>query len=260
MNTQKKVSGTGCRMGHAQESLHRIRWLSSLILALALCASGTYLLWRWNSISDGKKTITDRTLSVLENRAQPYLKEAQKAVPAVVSELATFGSLSRLCRLMAQDKLLGTQTAQAYLADKLRPVTAPCRRIAGVYGATPLPGFLQHDIRDTATEHAYASLYAAGALGLELVFLKTTLRALARVTASVSARLAASWGIGTASALADGPFPIGDAVGVVLAAGGTAWSLLELKQACTQLTPELTAALHQSIHEFHETCRRSVLP
>ena len=161
---------------------------------------------------------------------------------------------------MAQDKLLGTQTAQAYLAEKLRPVTAPCCRIAGVYGATPLPGFLQHDIRDTATEHAYASLYAAGALGLELVFLKTTLRALANLTASVSARLAVSWGIGTVSALADGPFPIGDAVGVVLAVGGTAWSLLELKQACTQLTPELTAALHQSIHEFHEACRRSVLP
>ena len=76
----------------------------------------------------------------------------------------------------------------------------------------------------------------------------------------LSARLAASCGIGTAAALADGPFPFGDAVGVVLAAGGTAWCLIDLKQNCAQLPWELTAALHQDILAFHETCRRSVLP
>ena len=67
-------------------------------------------------------------------------------------------------------------------------------------------------------------------------------------------------GIGAAAALADGPFPFGDAVGVVLAAGGTAWCLIDLKQICAQLPWELTAALHQDILEFHEACRRSVLP
>ena len=46
----------------------------------------------------------------------------------------------------------------------------------------------------------------------------------------------------------------------VLAAGGTAWCLIDLKQNCAQLPWELTAALHQDILVFHETCRRSVLP
>lgn len=144
--------------------------------------------------------------------------------------------------------------------EEAAPITSPCRRIAEIYGASLLPGFLQHDIRILARDHAYASLCAAGGLGLELVFLKTTLRSLAGVTASLSARLAASCGIGVAAALADGPFPVGDAVGIALAAGGTAWCLIDLKQICAQLPLELTAALNQSILEFHEACRRSVQP
>lgn len=223
-------------------------------------SGGTYQFRQQTRIAAVRTERRTSRLSELERKAKPYLKQAQDAVPAVASDLATFRSMSRFCRLLAQDKVLGTQTAQEFLAEKLRPVTSPCRRIAGLYGATSLPGLLQRDIRDIAEGHAYASLCAAGGLGLELVFLKTTLRSLAGVTASLSARLAASCGIGAAAALADGPFPFGDAVGVVLAAGGTAWCLIDLKQNCAQLPMELTAALHQDIIEFHEACRRSVLP
>ena len=258
MNTQHKVSGEVRRKRLIL--CRRTAWLSGLILALALGVAGAYQFRQQTCIAavrTGKRT---SRLSELERKAKPYLKQAQDAVPAVASDLATFRSMSRFCRLLAQDKLLGTQTAQEFLAEKLRPVTSPCRRIAGLYGATPLLGHLQRDVRDIAEGHAYASLCAAGGLGLELVFLKTTLRSLAGVTASLSARLAASCGIGAAAALADGPFPFGDAVGVVLAAGGTAWCLIDLKQICAQLPWELTAALHQDILEFHEACRRSVLP
>lgn len=258
MNTQHKASGEVRRKRRLL--CRRTAWLSGLTLALALGVAGTYQFrqqTRPASVRTGTRT---SRLSELERKAKPYLKEAQDAVPAVASDLATFCSMSRFCRLLAQDKVLGTQTAQEFLAEKLRPVTSPCRRIAGLYGATPLPGHLQRDVRDIAEGHAYASLCAAGGLGLELVFLKTTLRSLAGVTASLSARLAASCGIGAATALADGSFPFGDAVGVVLAAGGTAWCLIDLKQNCTQLPMELTAALHQDILEFHEACRRSVLP
>ena len=260
MNTQHKVSGEVRRKRLMPGSLRRTAWLSGLTLALALGVAGTYQFrqkTRTASVRTGTRT---SRLSELERKAKPYLKQAQDAVPAVASDLATFRSMSRFCQLLAQDKLLGTQTAQEFLAEKLRPVTSPCRRIAGLYGATSLPGLLQRDVRDIAEGHAYASLCAAGGLGLELVFLKTTLRSLAGVTASLSARLAASCGIGAAAALADGPFPFGDAVGVVLAAGGTAWCLIDLKQICAQLPWELTAALHQDILEFHEACRRSVLP
>lgn len=258
MNTQHKVSGEVRRKRRLL--CRRTAWLSGLTLALALGVAGTYQFRQQTRTAAVRTERRTSRLSELERKAKPYLKQAQDAVPAVASDLATFRSMSRFCRLLAQDKLLGTQTAQEFLAEKLRPVTSPCRRIAGLYGATSLPGLLQRDIRDIAEGHAYASLCAAGGLGLELVFLKTTLRSLAGVTASLSARLAASCGIGAATALADGPFPFGDAVGVVLAAGGTAWCLIDLKQICAQLPMELTAALHQDILEFHEACRRSVLP
>ena len=244
MNTQHKVSGEVRRKRLMPGSLRRTAWLSGLTLALALGVAGAYQFRQQTCIAavrTGKRT---SRLSELERKAKPYLKQAQDAVPAVASDLATFRSMSRFCRLLAQDKLFGTQTAQEFLAEKLRPVTSPCRRIAGLYGATSLPGLLQRNIRDIAEGHAYASLCAAGGLGLELVFLKTTLRSLA----------------GAATALADGPFPFGDAVGVVLTAGGTAWCLIDLKQICAQLPMELTAALHQDILEFHEACRWSVLP
>ena len=258
MNTQHKVSGEVRRKRRLL--CRRTAWLSGLTLVLALGVAGTYQFRQQTRIAAVRTGTRTSRLSELERKAKPYLKQAQDAVPAVASDLATFRSMSRFCRLLAQDKVLGTQTAQEFLAEKLRPVTSPCRRIAGLYGATPLPGLLQRDVRYIAEGHAYASLCAAGGLGLELVFLKTTLRSLAGVTASLSARLAASCGIGAATALADGPFPFGDAVGVVLAAGGTAWCLIDLKQICAQLPWELTAALHQDILEFHEACRRSVLP
>ena len=260
MNTQHKVSGEVRRKRLMPGSLRRTAWLSGLTLVLALGVAGTYQFRQQTRIAAVRTGTRTSRLSELERKAKPYLKEAQDAVPAVASDLATFRSMSRFCRLLAQDKVLGTQTAQEFLAEKLRPVTSPCRRIAGLYGATSLPGLLQRDVRYIAEGHAYASLCAAGGLGLELVFLKTTLRSLAGVTASLSARLAASCGIGAAAALADGPFPFGDAVGVVLAAGGTAWCLIDLKQNCAQLPMELTAVLHQDILEFHEACRRSVLP
>ena len=258
MNTQHKASGEVRRKRRLL--CRRTAWLSGLTLVLALGVAGTYQFRQQTRIAAVRTERRTSRLSELERKAKPYLKQAQDAVPAVASDLATFRSMSRFCRLLAQDKVLGTQTAQEFLAEKLRPVTSPCRRIAGLYGATSLPGLLQRDVRDIAEGHAYASLCAAGGLGLELVFLKTTLRSLAGVTASLSARLAASCGIGAAAALADGPFPFGDAVGVVLAAGGTAWCLIDLKQICAQLPWELTAALHQDILEFHEACRRSVLP
>lgn len=260
MNTQTKGSGADCRRKLTPGEIRRTAWLSGLALALLLGVAGTYQLWQQERLAAlGTERRTSR-LSELEHKAKPHLKQAQDAVPSVVSDLATFRSMSRFCRLIAQDKLLGTQTAQEFLAKKLHPITSPCRRIAEIYGASLLPGFLQHDIRILARDHAYASLCAAGGLGLELVFLKTTLRSLAGVTASLSARLAASCGIGVAAALADGPFPVGDAVGIALAAGGTAWCLIDLKQICAQLPLELTAALNQSILEFHEACRRSVQP
>ena len=51
----------------------------------------------------------------------------------------------------------------------------------------------------------------------------------------------------------------GDAVAVVLAAGGTAWSGYDLWKAREQLPVELTAMLKQAIHDCQAACRREAI-
>ena len=96
-------------------------------------------------------------------------------------------------------------------------------------------------------------------LVFEAAFLKQTISALTSTLGGIVARLSATFGSGAACAAADGPFPFGDAVAVVLAAGGTAWSSYDLYEARKHLPAELTALLKQVISDCQEACRREAL-
>ena len=75
----------------------------------------------------------------------------------------------------------------------------------------------------------------------------------------IVARLSATFGSGAVCAAADGPYPFGDVVAVVLAAGGTAWSTYDLYEARKHLPAELTALLLSVIRDCQEACRKEVL-
>ena len=119
-------------------------------------------------------------------------------------------------------------------------------------------GFLDN-LKAVNADYAEIEAYALGGLAIEAAFLKQTIAALTSTLGSIVARLSATFGSGAACAAVDGPFPFGDAVAVVLAAGGTAWSSYDLYQARKQLPAELTALLKQIISDCQAACRREML-
>jgi len=196
----------------------------------------------------------------LDAKAQPHFDEARRNIPAVVEKMTEIGATCRLCGLMVRDKLTGAHETQEYLASIMeKPIITPCRKGAEVYGCDfNSAGFLDH-LKSVNADYAEIEACAVSGLALEAVFLKQTIAALTSTLGGIVTRLSATFGSGAACAAADGPFPFGDAVAVVLAAGGTAWSSYDLYQARKQLPAELTAMLKQAIHDCQAACRTEVL-
>ena len=196
----------------------------------------------------------------LDTQAQHFFDEACRNIPSVVEELTGTKALCKICGLMMHDKLKGTRETQDYLASVLeKPIVAPCREGAKVYGCDfNTAGFLDA-LKSISTDYAGIEAYAVGGLTIEALFLKQTIAALGSVLGSIVSRLTAAFGGGTVCAAADGPFPFGDAVAVVLAAGGTAWSSYDLYEARKQLPAELTTLLKQAINDCQAACRRETL-
>jgi len=193
----------------------------------------------------------------LDAKAQPHFDEARRNIPNVVEKMTEIGATCRLCGLMVRDKLTGAHETQEYLASILeKPIIMPCRMGAEVYGCDfSTPGFLDN-LKAVNADYAEIEAYALGGLVLEAAFLKQTIAALTSTLGSIVARLSATFGSGAACAAADGPFPFGDAVAVVLAAGGTAWSSYDLYEARKCLPAELTVLLKQVISDCQEACRK----
>lgn len=69
------------------------------------------------------------------------------------------------------------------------------------------------------------------ASALEVALIRTTAGQVVRLLAPLIGRLAGTATVSGGSVLADGPLPIGDIVGAVIALGGTVWTAVELQQA-----------------------------
>ena len=193
----------------------------------------------------------------LDAKAQPHFDEARRNIPAVVEKMTEIGSTCRLCGLMARDKFAGTHETQEYLASVLeKPIITPCRRGAEIYGSDFNSARFLDNLKAINADYAEIEAYAISGLALEAVFLKQTIAALTSTLGGIVARLSATFGGGAACAAADGPFPFGDAVAVVLAAGGTAWSSYDLYEARKHLPAELTALLKQVISDCQDACRK----
>ena len=196
----------------------------------------------------------------LDAKAQPHFDEARRNIPAVVEQMTEIGATCRHCGLMVRDKLAGTHETQDYLSSVLKePIIVPCRKGAEVYGCDfESDGFLK-TLAEVNADYATIKGYALGGLAIEAIFIRQTIAALTSTLGGIVARLSATFGSGTACAAADGPFPFGDVVAVVLAAGGTAWSGYDLWKAREHLPAELTALLQTVIRDLQEACRREVL-
>ena len=229
-------------------------WIG-LAAAIALCAFSGMVHRRARPLR------TRPSIEELDARAKPHFDEAERNVPSVVADLTADGNALKLCWLMAGDKLSGTHKTQKFIESKIHTrIVVPCQRGAEVYGCGVDAAAIRNELLASGRNNAMSAAYAAGSLALEAVFIKSTMASLRSVLGAVVGKLSAAYGSGAACAVADGPLPIGDIIGLALAAGGTIWSISDLCQAQKQLPRELSEILYQSIHDCRESCRKLAVP
>ena len=224
---------------------------AGLILAVLLAAAGMRTSRTTIKLAGKASSLTE-----LDQRARPFFEEAEKNIPKVVSNLTGTEAFLNLCALAVTDKVTGSDKLERKIAFGIEgPIHAPCRKGAAVYGCNINPalarGFLSSLHRDSMT----SALYASGGLALEAAFLKTTLKSVQCVIGPIVGKIATKFGTGAALAAADGPFPFGDAIGVTLAVGGTAWSVHDLLALRRDLPGAISAALREAIQEYRKHCR-----
>ena len=223
-------------------------------LVLGICGSLRFPL------SKLKLNSSAPDLRALDRAAQPFFTEAAKNVPKVVQTLTKTSMLCRLCWAMAKDSISKGNRTRAMIEAIIRePIIENVRKGASIYKCGIRAERLTGVVADTHRYSAAGMALSVGGIALEAVLLRSTLAALRSVLGATAARLAASYGGGAACAAADGPFPVGDAVGVLMAAGGSAWCLWDICHAGIRLRKDLTASLLSGIAECRETCRREVL-
>jgi hypothetical protein len=233
----------------------RVVYLCGLFLALVLGLAGSCAIKQVAQMKAENKQL----LTQMDQRAKPYLQEANQAVPGIVRRICKPKKLAKLCWYMAVDKIRKSNKAERYLKQQLQPVTNACRKIANVYGIQADTSNTTKNVKELSLYYFFRSGSAASGLALEAVFLKSTMHALGRLLGAAVGKMSASVAAGGACAAADGPMLIGDIFGVAMAAGGTALGVYDLWKIRKTLPKELRAVLYASIDDFHKACREEAM-
>ena len=238
--------------------IHRMVVFIGLAAAIVLCAFSCIALGRVRP-PRARPPRAGSSIEELDALAKPHFDEAECNVPSVVADLTSQSNFLKLCCLMVEDKLSGSEKTQKFIESKIHArIVVPCQRGADVYGCNVDPAAIRNELLASGRNSAVITAYATGSLALEAVFIKSTMASLRSVLGAIIGKLSSAYGGGAACAAADGPLPIGDVIGVALAAGGTIWSITDICQAQKQLKQELTEILYQSIQECRDSCRKAV--
>lgn len=239
--------------------LGRTLFFAGLTAALALGIIGScHLCHRAGAFTTSTKSIS--RIEMLDAQAKPHFDEARRNIPSVVDQMTGTGALCKLCWYMSWDKISGSHKTQDYLESLLNgPIVESCRAGAKVYGCDITSAGFVNGVKAVNSDYAITGAYAMTGLSIEALFLRKTITALSTVLGKIVARLSTSYSSGSVCAAADGPLPIGDVIGIVMAAGGTVWSAYDLYKVKTQLGPELKNLLQQSVRECQAACRMEAL-
>lgn len=239
--------------------LGRTLFFAGLTAALALGIIGScYYRRQTGAVTTSPGKIS--RIEMLDAQAKPHFDEARRNIPSVVDQMTGTGALCKLCWYMTCDKITGSHKTQDYLESMLNgPIVGPCRAGAKVYGCDITSAGFVNGVKAVNSDFAMTGAYALTGLSIEALFLRKTIASLSTVLGKVVARLAASYHGGGVCAAVDGPLPIGDVIGIVMAAGGTVWSAYDLYKVKTQLGPELKNLLQQSVRECQAACRMEAL-
>lgn len=218
-------------------------------------------------------------------------------VPEATARLTSWETSADLALRLAADRLNGTDTAAPLVANIITPaIGAPCCQATALarqhldrlrlqlaenntlYGADlaamlsgpdlapALPEDMLEDfgaaLADTAGQinsAAFETALAAVSAGADALFIQGGLAAMTRVAAAAAARMAAGSAIGAGCAAADGPMPVGDIIGALLFAGGTAWTTWDLYNARIRLPREIALDLTSKISAYRDNVIRTTL-
>ena len=227
-------------------------------------------------------------LSLLESRIDPDFEEAKDAVPEVIDELSGLAVCVKFSYKAAKDKLRGTNDfEEAYMEIMNRPIVQPCLRanaiasdmlqtlnqqlkerytrhamdLAAACGdsddTAPSPDverLLQciHSVAATSSQLQQETLFALVGVAFEALFIRSTCSAIIRLFAGPVAKICGSMGVGGICAAADGPFPVGDAIGGMLAVGGLVWTAYDIYDVTCVMPDKLRTELDTGIAETRE--------
>ena len=224
-------------------------------------------------------------LEFLEFKVEPDFQKAKKNIPDVIDKLTNLSVCVKFSYKAAKDKLKGTNDFEdAYMDVMKEPIIQPCFHanvlatemlqtlnqhlkeryakltmdLAVVCGETnnavPSPDverLLQciNDVSSTSTQLQQEKLIALVGVAFEAVFIRSTCNAIVKLFAGPVAKICGSLGVGGVCAAADGPFPVGDAIGGVLAVGGLAWTAYDIYDVTCVMPERLKDELTTGINE-----------
>ncbi|MCX7698034.1 MAG: hypothetical protein N2114_01015 [Candidatus Goldbacteria bacterium] len=233
-----------------------------------------------------QKTIEDISIDINQGFSQ-----AQANIPYVIQKLAGFKGCATIAYFMAKDKVdhgsetekfiteiigqyiiepslkgvkesqiiiakLNEQLAKNYtdMAVELASTSKTVIQNSGYNPSKNLVDFINklNPIPEKTTEIAIGTLSSAFGIALEGVFIKSTISAAQRVLGSIAARTSTTVLASLAAAAADGPIPIGDIIGLIIATGGAVWTAYDLYKAQYVLKNEITDTLENSIREYRQ--------
>jgi hypothetical protein len=100
---------------------------------------------------------------------------------------------------------------------------------------------------------------AAVTTAIEALLVRQTVAAVARLLGRAVARQVATLGAGAGAAIVDGPLPVGDIIGGVIALGGLGFAVHDIYKATKVLPTELRKALVETTDQCEKACFKETL-
>lgn len=223
-------------------------------------------------------------------------ERARKNIPAVSRQFSSLTWNGKLCYKMAKDRLCKSQDTQAALNEVLNPrIIGPCEH-GSMLIRNELDNFLLRLAENENQFHARLALCTGNSrfyegkdaarhqflldcsklsgklkadamnramviasTGLEIIFLRTTIRMAGTAFRHIIVRLAATASTAAICAVADGPLPVGDVIGAALGIGSLVWCAYDLYQISQVMPKEVHAALTKMVCDYQINSRKQAL-
>jgi len=237
------------------------------------------------------------SVAELEREMEERIREIRSDVPRLLDKLASLKGTTNLTWLMTKDKVSGTTEFPTYLEKRFRPTleeplldllsdmesglllledqlntesTHLASEILTYAHTLPIKEdntaeslFLEFRQNQQILQEQTAQISAltsAGVFGVSLttVFLKPSMALARNVLGHIAGRMATATGIGTATSVADGPFPFGEAILVGLEVGGAVWSGYDLHKAQVVLKNDLRDQLDASLDKVESRLKQTL--